>query len=57
MAEAARHPVLIEADGGINEGNAREVLDAGVDVLVMGTGLFRAEDPAGVIAEIRGGRA
>ena len=57
MAKEAGRNVLIEADGGINAENAGQALAAGVDVLVMGTGLFRADDPAGIMAAIRGGRA
>ena len=32
--------VLIEVDGGINLENAREVIDAGADVLVAGSAVF-----------------
>ncbi len=35
----------IEADGGINPANMRELADAGVEVLVMGTAFFKADDP------------
>ena len=38
----------IEADGGITLDNAPMVTEAGVGVLVMGTGFFKAEDPAQV---------
>ena len=31
---------LIEIDGGVDAGNARKALDAGVDVLVVGTAVF-----------------
>ena len=48
-----RH-VLIEADGGIHSENAGRVLDAGVDVLVMGTGLFRASNAKETRDQIRG---
>ena len=35
----------IEVDGGVGEANARELRDAGADVLVMGNGIFGAPDP------------
>ena len=35
----------IEADGGVSPANMRETVDAGVDILVMGTAFFKAEDP------------
>ena len=40
---------LIEVDGGVKQSNAAQVIDAGADVLVMGTGLFRADDPKAVV--------
>ena len=36
--------ILIEVDGGIKLDNAKEVMDCGVDVLVVGSGIFGAED-------------
>ena len=53
----AGRDILIEADGGINAQNAQQVVDAGGDVLVMGTGLLRASDPAGVVSAICGASA
>lgn len=38
----------IEADGGITTVNADLLVQAGIGVLVMGTGFFKAEDPAQV---------
>jgi ribulose-phosphate 3-epimerase len=36
--------VLIEVDGGVKPGNAREIADAGADILVMGSAFFTAGD-------------
>jgi len=44
----------IEIDGGINPETARRARDAGVDILVAGTAVFRAPDYATAIQEIRG---
>jgi len=41
--------VLIEVDGGIKLHNAKEVLDAGADVLVAGSAIFGTDDPANTI--------
>ena len=41
---------LLEADGGIHEGNLPQLIRLGLDVAVMGTGLFRSADPAADIA-------
>ncbi len=42
--------VLIEVDGGISENTVSAAADAGVDICVSGTGVFKAEDPAKAIA-------
>jgi ribulose-phosphate 3-epimerase len=44
----------IEVDGGIGPDTARVATEAGANVLVAGTAVFRAEDPTKVIAELRG---
>jgi len=43
--------VLIEVDGGVKLHNAKEVLDAGADVLVAGSEVFKANDPIKTIKE------
>jgi ribulose-phosphate 3-epimerase len=45
--------VLIEADGGIKLDNIREVYDAGVDVIVSGSGIFGTGDPAMMVREMK----
>jgi ribulose-phosphate 3-epimerase len=37
--------VMIEVDGGITEQNARDVVNAGADVLVAGSTVFKSKDP------------
>ncbi|MEG1622045.1 MAG: ribulose-phosphate 3-epimerase [Alistipes sp.] len=49
MIDAAGLKTLIEVDGGISSHNAQDLFDAGADVLVAGSAIFRADDP---IAEI-----
>ncbi len=44
---------LIEIDGGVGTHNAAEVYSAGVDVIVAGNAVFSANDPAGMIREIK----
>ncbi len=43
----------LQADGGIGLGNLPEVLAAGVNVVVAGTAVFGAADPAAVITDMR----
>ena len=45
--------VLIEADGGISTSTIKQAADAGVDVCVAGTAVFKAEDSAKAIAELK----
>jgi ribulose-phosphate 3-epimerase len=44
---------LIEIDGGVNAGNASEILSAGADVLVAGNFVFSAKDPLNTIADLK----
>jgi ribulose-phosphate 3-epimerase len=48
---------LIEVDGGIKVDNAAEVIAAGAEVLVSGSGVFGTRDYAATIAGLRGSRA
>ena len=43
---------LIEADGGVNEQNLQELVNAGLDVAVMGTAVFRSPEPAEMITRL-----
>ena len=43
--------VLVEVDGGIKLHNAKEVLDAGADVLVAGSEVFKSNNPIKTINE------
>ena len=45
---------LIEVDGGVSPLNAGKLAKAGVDILVAGSAVFRAEDPAAAVAALRG---
>ena len=47
---------LIEVDGGVNASNAAALAEAGADILVAGSFVFKAEDPAAAIASIRNAR-
>jgi ribulose-phosphate 3-epimerase len=44
---------LIEVDGGVNRGTAGAALQAGADVMVAGSALFSAKDPAAEVAFLR----
>lgn len=53
MADASGREVLIEVDGGVKSDNIRRVADAGADVIVAGSAVFGAPDPAVAIAELQ----
>ncbi len=46
-------PVEIEIDGGVKVDNAHLPADAGVDIIVSGTGIFDADDPVAAARKIR----
>ena len=54
-AEMDRRGVVkdIEVDGGVSSANARILAEAGATMLVAGSSVFKAEDPAKAIAELR----
>ena len=44
----------LEVDGGVNAETARQVVEAGANVLVAGSAVYGAADPAAAIAALRG---
>jgi ribulose-phosphate 3-epimerase len=44
---------LIEIDGGVNADNARDLIDAGADVLVAGSFVFNSSNPTQTIKELK----
>lgn len=46
-------PTLIEVDGGVKITNAQRFIDAGAHALVSGSGIFKSDDRANVIAHLQ----
>ena len=44
---------LIEIDGGVTNKNAKQLADAGADVLVAGSYVFKSEDPTKTITDLK----
>ena len=44
---------LIEIDGGVTNKNAKQLVDAGADVLVAGSYVFSAQNPTATIADLK----
>ena len=55
-AEIVRQGLVlpIEVDGGVSPSNAAALAEAGAEILVAGSAVFKAEDPSEVIARMRG---
>ena len=44
---------LIEIDGGVTDKNARQLVEAGANVLVAGNFVFKAKNPTETIADLK----
>lgn len=44
---------IIEIDGGVTDKNVKQLVDAGADVLVAGSYVFRSEHPINTISELK----
>lgn len=53
MIDKAKSDALIEVDGGVQAKTAPILVEAGVDVLVSGSYIFRAEDPISTIHSLK----
>ena len=53
MIDEGGYDVLIEVDGGIDTGNARKLIDTGVNVLVAGNSVFSSKDPVETIRRLK----
>jgi ribulose-phosphate 3-epimerase len=55
-AEIARRGLdcMVEIDGGADLSNAAALYEAGVDIIVAGSAVFKAPDPAAAIAAMKG---
>ena len=56
MIDRANLKTEIEVDGGLNPETAKRCIDAGATVLVAGSAVFHAKDPAEMIRQLRCGR-
>jgi ribulose-phosphate 3-epimerase len=45
--------VRLEVDGGVKLNNAKEIIDAGADVIVSGSGVFGTENPVETISKMK----
>jgi ribulose-phosphate 3-epimerase len=45
--------IAIEIDGGVKLDNLKEVIDAGADIVVSGSGIYNTEDPQATIQQMK----
>jgi len=53
MIDTGHYNVLIEVDGGIDTLNAIDLVEAGANVLVAGSSVFKSKDPAKTISRLK----
>ncbi|MCH8325493.1 MAG: ribulose-phosphate 3-epimerase [Bacteroidetes bacterium] len=53
LREKTNSNFLIEVDGGINKDTAKNVLDAGCDVFVAGSSIFKTDNIAAAVVELK----
>ena len=53
LIESKKSKALIEIDGGVNQQNAKPLLDAGADVLVAGNFVFASPNPKEIIQGLK----
>ncbi len=54
MINLSNSKALIEIDGGVSDANAKKLFDAGADVLVSGSYVFKSKNPKETIAGLKG---
>ena len=53
LRESVKSDLLISIDGGVKIDNCRQVIEAGADILVAGSAVFKHDDPAFVIKSLK----
>ncbi len=54
LANELNNDLLIEVDGGVNADNASELYEAGADMLVAGSFVFKSDNPSNTIQSLKG---
>ena len=53
LIEDRQSKTIIEIDGGVSAKNAKKLVDAGADVLVAGSAIFKSENPTKTISSLK----
>ena len=54
LIKSKNSSALIEIDGGVTTANSQKLVDAGADILVAGSFVFKSSDPIKTIKELKG---
>ncbi len=54
MIDASGYDIDLEVDGGVTPENVKDIIDAGANVIVAGSAVFRASDPAEAVCRLKG---
>ena len=53
MVETVEKDIIIEVDGGVTDSNAAQLFEAGADMLVAGSFVFKSDDPSATISSLK----
>lgn len=53
MVDSIEADIIIEVDGGVTDQNASQLFEAGANMLVAGSFVFKSEDPANTISKLK----
>ncbi len=54
MIDKSGYDIDLEVDGGVNLNNVASIIEAGANVIVAGSAVFRAPDPSAVVKALKG---
>jgi ribulose-phosphate 3-epimerase len=54
MIDASGYDIDLEVDGGVNLNNVASIIEAGANVIVAGSAVFRAPDPSAAVKALKG---
>lgn len=53
MIKGKKKKIVIAVDGGVNPNNAKQLIEAGTDILVAGTSIFHSKNYANIIKKLK----
>ena len=56
LIDSSGYDIDLEVDGGVNASNIKDIIDAGANVIVAGSAVFKASDPSAAVRELKCGK-